>query len=164
MFTPERFVDTLKHFGKATATAVDNYQQPQQPQQHQQHRSHHHPHQQQQIPAGAAHLSKPINEVNSIRTSSLAHNQHHPHHHPQQSHSHSHDPRFQSSHPPQNGHDHLRTASPAPSHGSDLSHKGAKEKKRIKVRPLPSPFPAFAHHLWLTYSHTVQNPFSFKKS
>ncbi len=66
-FTPESFVEVMKHFGKAGARDAASRGGPTQYQQQPQ--QHHHD----QLPAGASKLSKPLNDRSAIRTTSLQH-------------------------------------------------------------------------------------------
>lgn len=156
-FTPESFVEVMKHFGKASARDAASRGGPTQFQQQPQH--HHHD----QLPAGASKLSKPLNDRSAIRTTSLQHGAMQP----SQTNGGSHqtgyasptsavnqstyDRRFQTHAPPAQQHQqqaqvqqassvpaHLaapegngRSSSPAPSQASDLSLR-SKEKKRLK--------------------------------
>ncbi|GAC99645.1 hypothetical protein PHSY_007248 [Pseudozyma hubeiensis SY62] len=70
-FTPESFVEVMKHFSKAGARDAASRGQ-----QHHHHQKHHQqePEQQQtKLPAGASRLSKPANDRSAIRTTSLQH-------------------------------------------------------------------------------------------
>ncbi|KAN0061373.1 syntaxin binding protein 1 [Thecaphora frezii] len=84
-FTPESFISTLKHFGKATSgTGPDSRAGASHSQhQHQQHHHHHHHHPQQQqhqphgqafnphhLQPGASTFSKPVNDVSGLRVNS----------------------------------------------------------------------------------------------
>ncbi|CBQ68587.1 related to syntaxin binding protein 1 [Sporisorium reilianum SRZ2] len=164
-FTPESFVDVLKHFGKAGAR--DAVARGSAGGAHQHHREREQQREEPRLPAGASKLSKPPNDRSAIRTTSLQHgayagNAGNGTHHTgyaspispvDQS---AYDRRFQS-HPPaappsapqsQPPKQHAssipahlapdaangasgRSASPAPSHTSDLSVR-SKDKKRLK--------------------------------
>ncbi|EST04560.1 Sec1-like protein [Kalmanozyma brasiliensis GHG001] len=152
-FTPESFVDVMKHFGKAGARDAARGAH---------HAHHHHQHQQppEQVPASATKLSKPVNDRSAIRTTSLQHGAQAesrtnggPHRTGYASATPAHDQgaydrRFQTQPQPQQQQQqqvpqvssipqHLaqesvgRSASPAPSQASDMSMR-SKEKKRLK--------------------------------
>lgn len=71
-FTPESFVDVLKHFGKAGAKdaaargASHSHS-------HQHHQEREREREQARLPAGASKLSKPLNDRSAIRSASLQH-------------------------------------------------------------------------------------------
>ncbi|PWY97033.1 Sec1-like protein [Testicularia cyperi] len=95
-FTPESFVETLKHFGKASSrdaiqrTEANNHHlHNNQNQNHHQHRDTPHEHAQSRLPAGASHLTKPSNDKSAIRSTSLQHGAYSAHQsHQQDLHSH----------------------------------------------------------------------------
>ena len=153
-FTPESFVEVLKHFGKAgSREAASPGGAGQQYQQQLQHAP---------LPPGASKLSKPPNDRSAIRTASLQHGAYPTAHNggdhqsgyaaaPSPVDQSTYDRRFHSHPPPQqqqqqqqqqqassipahlsaNGTAAGRSSSPSPSQASDLSMK-SKEKKRLK--------------------------------
>ncbi len=94
-FTPESFVEVMKHFGRASSRDAairtghhsDRSAPVSSPQQHQGQQSHSHLHRHQQgghsarLPPGAAQLSKPMNDRSAIRSESLKHGAYPDHHH-----------------------------------------------------------------------------------
>ncbi|SPO29474.1 related to syntaxin binding protein 1 [Ustilago trichophora] len=189
VFTPEGFVDVLKHFGKAssrdaaaTGTGSGGQHQHGGEQQH-----HHHQHgggvqSGNRLPVGASKLSKPVNDRSAIRNTSLQHGALPPgsngnHHHStgyaatsspispvDQA---SYDRRFQTSHPPQHQQQqHQQMHAPQ-------AHKGAAIPQHLTADPTnggmggrASPSPSQASDLSMRSKEKkrLKNVFGFKKS
>ena len=176
-FTPESFVEVLKHFGKASsreaAHRTGHHSDRGAPQEQQHHSSHSGGGGGQRLPAGASKLVKPLNDRSAIRTASLQHGALQPNGAGQQHHSgyasqpispvdqNTYDRRFQTQpppqppqqlHPPQNAH-----KPTIPQHVTQDATMGG------NGRASPSPSQASDASLRSKEKKRLKNVFGFKK-